>query len=87
MIRKELALEGHGRLQSRCAALLVQEACKYASRILLEQGGKTVNGKSMMGVLSLCAPVEGTLMLIVDGEDEKAATEAITPLVYEVFAQ
>ena len=85
MIRKEIKRCGNERLQSRPAALLVSEACKYASRILVEQGGKTANAKSMMGVLSLNAPSNETMTLIVDGEDEEIAMEAIAPLLDKLF--
>ncbi len=85
MIRKELQLTGQERLQSRPAALLVQEACRYASRILIEQGGKTVNVKSMMGVLSLGVPTGGEMALVADGEDEQAAMAALEPLLEGLF--
>ncbi len=87
MIRKEVNLVGQERLQSRPAAILVQEACKYASRILIEQGGKTVNVKSMMGVLSLGVPIGDKLVLIVDGEDEQRAVEAIIPMISQMFTR
>lgn len=53
MIRKEVSIQNAEGLQSKPAALLVQTACRYTSRILIEQGPKTINAKSMMGVLSL----------------------------------
>lgn len=87
MIRKVLTLDGQERLQSRPAALLVQEACKYTSRILIEQGGKTVNVKSMMGVLSLGVPSGTELALVVDGEDEREAMQAVAPLISGMFAK
>lgn len=87
MIRKELDLQGQERLQSRPAAVLVQEACKYASRILIEQGGKTVNVKSMMGVLSLGAPSHEKLVLVVEGDDEQKAADAILPMIGDMFSK
>jgi len=87
MIRKELTLGAKERLQSRPAAMLVQEACKYTARILIEQGGKTVNVKSMMGVLSLGVPMQGKLVLIVDGADEGKAAKALIPMIVESFAK
>ena len=86
MIRRELNLAGQERLQSRPAAVLVQEACKYASRVLIEQGGKTVNVKSMMGVLSLGVPSDERLTLIVEGDDEQRAADAIEPLIRQMFS-
>lgn len=87
MIRKELNLNGQERLQSRPAALLVQEACKYASRVLIEQGGKTVNVKSMMGVLSLGVPSDDKMVLLVEGEDERKAADAIAPMINQMFSK
>lgn len=87
MIRKEIQLGDQERLQSRPAALLVQEACKYTSRILIEQGGKTVNAKSMMGVLSLGVTSDADLALIVEGEDEEKAAQAILPLMGQMYAK
>ena len=87
MIRKEIKLYGNERLQSRPAALLVQEACKYASHIVIEQGGKTANAKSMMGVLSLNAPSNDTMALIVDGDDEKTAMDTLAPLLDKLFTR
>ncbi len=87
MIRRELTFSGQERLQSRPAAMLVQEACKYAARILIEQGSKTVNVKSMMGVLSLGVPLGEKMLLIVDGEDEQRALAAILPMLDKVFAK
>ena len=86
MIRKELIPQGQEPFQSRSAALLVQEACKYASRILIEQGSKTVNVKSMMGVLSLGVPSGEKLILLIEGEDERKAADALTPLISQMFA-
>lgn len=86
MIRKEIDVGGQERLQSRPAAMLVQEACKFTSRVLLEQGGKTVNVKSMMGVLSLGVPTGG-LVLVIDGEDENKAMESIAPLIDQMFTK
>lgn len=85
MIRRELNLQGRDRLQSRQAAEVVQEACKYTSRILIEQGAKTVNAKSMMGVLSLGVQPE-KLVLVVDGDDEQKALAAIEPMIGDMFS-
>jgi len=86
MIRKELTADLES-LQSRPAALLVQEACRYVSRILIEQGDKTVNVKSMMGVLSLVSPSEGEVALVIEGVDEQQALDALLPLIEEVFSK
>lgn len=81
MIRKEVTIKGAEGLQARAAAMLVQTACRYTARILIEMGSKTINAKSMMGVLSLGVGPDGRILLLVDGEDEQAALAAITGLI------
>lgn len=85
MIRKEVTIQNAEGLQSHPAAMLVQTACRYTSRILIEQGPKTINAKSMMGVLSLGVGCNGKILLCIDGEDELTAVEAITNLIDSGF--
>ncbi|MDR0929438.1 MAG: HPr family phosphocarrier protein [Oscillospiraceae bacterium] len=87
MIRKDYTLTGLERLQTKMASLLVQEACKHTARVLIEQQGKTVNAKSMMGVLSLGVPMGKTLTLVIEGEDEQKAARALEPLMHALYAQ
>lgn len=63
--------------ETRPAALLVQTASKFASRILLRVADKTANAKSIMGVISLGIEDGQTVTLIADGEDEKQAIPAL----------
>ncbi len=85
MIRKEVSIQNAEGLQSKPAALLVQTACRYTSRILIEQGPKTINAKSMMGVLSLGVGPGDVIVLRVDGEDENSAMEAMASLIASGF--
>ena len=86
MIRKEVAIQNPEGLQSRTAVLLVQAACRFNSRIRIEQGTKIINAKSMMGVLSLGVREHGTVLLCVDGDDEREAMAALTGLIASGFA-
>jgi phosphocarrier protein len=85
MIRKEVVINNPEGLQSRTAVLLVQVACKFNSRIRIEQGTKIINAKSMMGVLSLGVPENAPILLCVDGEDEQQAIDALTRLIASGF--
>ena len=55
------------------AAMLVQEASKFNSRISLMHDEKTANAKSIMGIISLDIQGGQTVRIIADGEDEQAA--------------
>lgn len=85
MIRKEVSIQNAEGLQSKPAALLVQTACRYTSRILIEQGPKTINAKSMMGVLSLGVGPGDVIVLRIDGEDEHSAMDAMAGLIASGF--
>ena len=87
MIRKELVITNPEGLQSRAAVLLVQVACKFDSRIRIEQGAKTINAKSMMGVLSLGVAHKGSIQLCAEGDDEQQAIAALTTLISSGFTE
>ncbi|WP_038026463.1 phosphocarrier protein HPr [Tetragenococcus muriaticus] len=64
-------------IHARPATLLVQTASKYNSDINLEYKGKSVNLKSIMGVMSLGVDQGSDVTISVDGADESDAMEAI----------
>lgn len=64
-------------IHARPATLLVQTASKFASDINLEYKGKSVNLKSIMGVMSLGVGQGSDVTITVEGSDEAEAMEAI----------
>lgn len=64
-------------LEARPVALLVQEASKYESKIYIQSGGKRVNAKSIMGMMSLGLDNGEALTVSAEGADEQAAVEGI----------
>lgn len=55
------------------AALLVQTASKFNSRISLMHEEKTANAKSIMGIISLNLQGGQTIRIVADGDDEQKA--------------
>ena len=72
-------------LHARPAALLVQEASKFSSKIELESNGLKVNGKSIMGVMMLAAAYGSKIKLIVNGDDALDAVSGIKSLINKKF--
>jgi len=72
-------------LHARPAALLVQEASKYKSKIEFENDGIKVNGKSIMGVMMLAAAFGSEISVIADGDDAEAALTGILALIESKF--
>ncbi len=81
MITKKVILNNEVGLHARPAALFVQTANKFTSDVYIELKGIRVDGKSIMGVMSLGAFNGEEIILIVDGEDEKEASEELAKLV------
>ena len=52
---KKVVLNNEDGLHARAAALFVQVANKFSSNVYIEFDGKKVNGKSIIGVMSLGA--------------------------------
>jgi len=77
MIKKEFEIFNKVGLHARPAALFVQTASKFKSEISIEKGNKTVNGKSIMGVMTLGASSGDKVTIIIDGPDENEAIEVI----------
>ena len=56
---------------------LVNTVKQFYCHVTLNYGNKSVNLKSMMGVLSLGIPTKAQIEIVTDGEDEKKAIEVI----------
>ncbi len=87
MRRAEVTLVNRLGLHARAAAKLVSVARTFASRITLEKDGAAVDGKSIMNILLLAAPVNSVLELTVEGEDEAEAFAAIEALIADRFGE
>ncbi|OKL37283.1 phosphocarrier protein HPr [Domibacillus mangrovi] len=68
-------------IHARPATLLVQTASQFSSDINLEYNGKTVNLKSIMGVMSLGIGKGAEIVISANGSDETAAFESIETLL------
>ena len=72
-------------MHARAASKLVDVAKTFASSVTLSKDGKEVDGKSIMSLLLLGAPVGSELTLTVEGEDEDAALAGICELIEAGF--
>ena len=77
MEKREFHIIPETGIHARPATLLVQAASKFNSDINLEYNGKSVNLKSIMGVMSLGVGQGADVTITADGDDAKEAIEAI----------
>ncbi|MGI6161882.1 MAG: HPr family phosphocarrier protein [Christensenellales bacterium] len=85
MLHKVITINNQEGLRSRPAAMFVQTAGEFQSQIYIEVGNKRINGKSIIGLLSLNLQRGDAVRLLVTGEDEKEAMAAIVKLVEANF--
>ncbi|MBE6081443.1 MULTISPECIES: HPr family phosphocarrier protein [Tissierellales] len=81
MYSKKVIINNEVGLHARPAALFVRVANKFLSQINIESKGRKVNGKSIMGVMSLGAFQGEEIIITARGEDEKEAVEALVELL------
>jgi phosphocarrier protein len=67
-------------LHARAAAQLVKLTARQPCEVLLESDGQEVNGKSIMGVLTLAAGQGSEVKVTCEGEGAQAALDSITQL-------
>lgn len=77
MKKKIITVELPDGLEARPAAMLVQVASQYDSRIYLESGSKRVNAKSIMGMVTLGLIAGQSITVEADGADEDQAVSEI----------
>jgi phosphocarrier protein len=68
-------------LHARAAAQFVRVSSKYDSDIRIKKDGYEVDGKSILGVLSLAAIKGSTIEILTEGDDSQQAFEEISALI------
>jgi len=87
MIRKTIKMTNPTGLNAKAAALLVQTAGKFTSKIWIEKDEKRVDAKSIMGLMSLTVPMGSEISIEADGEDEQLAINRLIELIESGFEE
>ena len=74
-------------LHARAAALFVQTAGKFPCDIYLEKDGMEVNGKSIMGILTLAASKGSEVRVRAEGDAAGLAVERLSELIDNKFGE
>lgn len=74
-------------LHARAAAKFVHVANSYRSRVTVAKDQSRVDGKSILGLLTLAAGRGSRLRVAADGDDESQALEALLGLVRSRFGE
>lgn len=87
MIERIVMVKNRLGLHARPAAMLVQTVSKFKSKVKILKGDQEVDGKSIMGIMTLAAAHGVNLRFIVDGEDEVEAIDEVVKLVETGFGE
>ncbi|HKQ62938.1 MAG TPA: HPr family phosphocarrier protein [Candidatus Polarisedimenticolaceae bacterium] len=74
-------------LHARAAARFVHVANTFHAKVTVHKGGSRVNGKSILGLLTLAAACGARLRVQAEGRDEEQAVRELAALVGERFGE
>lgn len=87
MIKKSVTVTNRAGIHTRPASMIVRTAARFKSDFYIQKDGYEINGKSIIGVMTLAAEQGATLELVFDGADEQEAAEAVARLFEEGFGE
>lgn len=87
MIKTKIKIINKLGLHARASAKFVSTASRYQSSIDVVKSNHTVNGKSIMGVMTLAANKGSEIILQIEGPDEVAMEKAIVDLINNRFGE
>ena len=85
VITRDLVVANKVGIHARPAAMFVKIASRYECDIYLEKDGEKINGKSIIGVMTLAAEQGSRMILRFEGPDEEAAAAALVDLFERGF--
>jgi phosphocarrier protein HPr len=87
MIQESITIQNQLGLHTRAAAKLVDIAKRYESKIELVFRNRMIDCKSIMNVITLGAQKDDVLQMIITGNDEQEARQAVLQLVNNKFGE
>ncbi len=74
-------------LHARAAAVLVALTSRFSSSIMISKDSFEIDGKSILGVLSLAAICGTEVAVTIEGEDSEFAMEEVSRLIESGFGE
>ncbi|MBN2574058.1 MAG: HPr family phosphocarrier protein [Deltaproteobacteria bacterium] len=87
MASQERKIRNRAGMHARAAVKFVQLAAHFESEIRVVKDGDAVNGKSIMGLLTLVAALGTPILIEAEGPDAEAAVAALAELVENGFGE
>ena len=87
MITRQVTVRNRAGVHTRPASMIVREASRFESEFFIKKDGYEINGKSIIGVMTLAAEQGATLDLLFEGSDENEAADALEALFESGFGE
>lgn len=85
IVERKVTIVNELGLHARPAAAFVKIAGAFKAEISVSRDTMVVNGKSIMGVMTLAAEPGSELLIRAEGDDAQAAVDALADLVAKGF--
>jgi phosphocarrier protein HPr len=87
MVEKKILIKNRLGLHARAAVKFVNTANRYSSTVKIIKDATEIDGKSILGILTLAATQGTAVVLRISGKDEAEALEALDGLVKGKFGE
>jgi len=84
---RTLKLKNKLGMHARAAAKFVKVARQFKAGIYIEHNGQTVDGRSILDLLTLACPKGGVLTIKAEGNDASTAIEELGKLIENKFGE
>ena len=86
-VERDVTVRNRAGLHTRPASMVVRTASKFESEFFIRKDGYEINGKSIIGVMTLAAEQGATLQLIFEGADAETAADAMAAVFESGFGE
>ncbi len=87
MVEKKILIKNKLGLHARAAVKFVNMANRYSADVKVIKDNTAIDGKSILGILTLAATQGTPILLRISGKDEWDASEALASLINEKFGE
>jgi phosphocarrier protein len=87
MVEKKILIKNKLGLHARAAVKFVNMANRYSADVRVIKDNTAIDGKSILGILTLAATQGTPIMLRINGRDEQDAFEALAALINDKFGE
>jgi phosphocarrier protein HPr len=87
MLQRDVIIANKLGMHLRAAAVLIETANKFSCSVYIRKDERSVNAKSIMGLMTLAATYGSQITILTEGEDEAEALAALVALVKDRFGE